>query len=48
MKINKEFIIKNLMTIICRIIVVSLFMPFIGASASVNVGGFGAIRDKPP
>ena len=42
MKINKEFIIKNLMTIICGIIVISLFMPFIGASASVNVGGFGA------
>lgn len=42
MKINKEFILKNLMTIICGITIIALFMPFIGVDASVSVGGFGA------
>lgn len=46
MKINKEFILKNLMTIICGITIVALFLPFIGVSADVSVGGFGASTDE--
>lgn len=42
MKVNKEFILKNLMTIICGITIVALFFPFIGVSADVGVGGFSA------
>lgn len=42
MKINKEFVLKNLMTIICGITIIALFMPFIGVDASVSVGGFSA------
>lgn len=42
MKINKEFILKNLMTIICGITIIALFMPFIGVDASVSAGGFSA------
>lgn len=42
MKINKEFVLKNLMTIICGITIIALFMPFIGVDASVSAGGFSA------
>ncbi len=42
MKVNKEFILKNLMTIICGITIIALFFPFIGVSADVGVGGFSA------
>lgn len=42
MKVNKEFILKNLMTIICAVTIVALFLPFIGVDADVSVGGFGA------
>lgn len=42
MKINKEFVLKNLMTIICGITIIALFMPFIGVDASVSVGGFSS------
>lgn len=42
MKVNKEFILKNIMTIICGITIVALFFPFIGVSADVGVGGFSA------
>lgn len=42
MKINKEFILKNLMTILCGITIIALFMPFIGVDATVSAGGFSA------
>lgn len=42
MKINKEFVLKNLMTIICGITIIALFMPFIGVDASVSAGGFSS------
>lgn len=42
MKINKEFILKNLMVIICGIIVIALFFPFVSVSVSVSIGGFGS------
>lgn len=42
MKVNKEFILKNLMAILCGITIIALFMPFIGVDASVSAGGFSA------
>ena len=41
MKMNKEFILKNLMGIICAVIIVALFLPFMSVKAEVSVGGFG-------
>lgn len=41
MKINKEFILKNLTAIFSVIAVVAMFLPFIAVEASVSVGGFG-------
>lgn len=41
MKLNKEFILKNLMGIICAVIIVALFLPFMSVKAEVSVGGFG-------
>lgn len=41
MKLNKEFILKNLMGIICALIIVALFLPFMSVKAEVSVGGFG-------
>ena len=41
MKLNKEFILKNLMGIICAVIILALFLPFMSVKAEVSVGGFG-------
>lgn len=41
MKMNKEFILKNLMGIICAVIILALFLPFMSVKAEVSVGGFG-------
>lgn len=41
MKLNKEFILKNLMGIICVLIVLALLLPFMSVKAEVSVGGFG-------
>lgn len=41
MKLNKEFVLKNLMGIICALIIVALFLPFMSVKAEVSVGGFG-------
>lgn len=41
MKINKEFIMKNLMGIICAITIIAMFFPFISVDAKVSAGGFG-------
>lgn len=41
MKMNKEFILKNLMGIICAVIIVALFLPFMSVKAEVSVRGFG-------
>lgn len=46
MKLNKEFILKNLMGIICAVIILALFLPFMSVKAEVSVGGFGGIGSK--
>lgn len=40
MKLNKDTILKNLSVIICVVIIIGLFFPFIGVSASASAGGF--------
>lgn len=40
MKLNKDTILKNLSIIICGIIIIGLFFPFVGVSASASAGGF--------
>lgn len=42
MKINKEFILKNLTAILSVIAIVSMFLPFIAVEASASAGGFSA------
>ena len=37
MKLNKEFILKNLMGIICAVIILALFLPFMSVKAEVSV-----------
>ena len=39
MKLNKDTILKNLSIIICGVIIIGLFFPFVGVSASASAGG---------
>ena len=45
MKLNKDTILKNLSIIICGVIIIGLFFPFVGVSASASAGGFSVSTD---